>query len=68
MGEREIARGRLPEGTDPKQLARLMTGLMPGFIVQRALLRDMDPDGYVAAFRALLAAGVPAADLGTTAG
>ena len=68
IAEREIARGRLPSGADPEQVARVMTGLMPGFIVQRALLQDMDPEGYADAFRALLSAGVPAAEQGATAG
>jgi AcrR family transcriptional regulator len=48
--------GTLPADLDPDQLARPLFSLMPGFLLQRTLLGDVDPRSYAHALRALLRA------------
>jgi TetR/AcrR family transcriptional regulator, transcriptional repressor of aconitase len=48
-------RGLLPEEADPATVAIALSGLMPGYIVQRAVLGDVDARAYLDGLRALLA-------------
>jgi AcrR family transcriptional regulator len=55
----EIARraqrtGRLPADADPTQLGAALFSLVLGFLLQRLLLGDVEPDAYVAAVRVLV--------------
>jgi AcrR family transcriptional regulator len=51
---RAAADGTLPEG-DHAAMARVMIGLMPGFVIQASLLGNVDGEAYVAGFEALTA-------------
>ncbi|MGY1810737.1 TetR/AcrR family transcriptional regulator [Blastococcus sp. SYSU D00669] len=56
----EVARraqrsGRTPADADPQLLGAALFSLVLGFLLQRLLLGDVDPEGYVAAVGALLA-------------
>ncbi|WP_158613076.1 TetR/AcrR family transcriptional regulator [Nocardiopsis sp. Huas11] len=46
--------GRLDPEEDPELVARALFGLMPGFILQRLLIGDIDPGSYARAVRGLL--------------
>ena len=48
------ADGTIDAGADPQELAKVLFGLVPGFIVQRQLLGDVQPDRYAGALAALL--------------
>ncbi|MGY1616915.1 TetR/AcrR family transcriptional regulator [Geodermatophilus sp. SYSU D00691] len=55
----EVARraqrsGRMPADADPQLLGAALFSLVLGFLLQRLLLGDVDPEGYVAAVEALL--------------
>jgi AcrR family transcriptional regulator len=55
----EVARraqqtGRLPADADPAQLGSALFSLVLGFLLQRLLLGDVDPGGYVTAVRVLV--------------
>lgn len=52
---RNQAAGRLPTDADPDEVARVMFGLLPGFLVQHAILRDVEPQEYVRGLGVLLA-------------
>lgn len=56
--DRAAADGNLPDG-DHASMARVMLGLMPGFVLQGLLLGEVDAEEYVAAFATLV--GDPAA-------
>ena len=45
--------GRLDPSEDPELVAQALFGLMPGFVLQRLLLGDVDPDSYARAVRGL---------------
>lgn len=45
--------GRLDPAEDPELVARALFGLMPGFVLQRLLLGDIDPDTFARAVRGL---------------
>jgi AcrR family transcriptional regulator len=45
--------GLIPADADADEVAQVLFGLIPGFIVQRQLLGDVRPDRYAAALRAL---------------
>jgi AcrR family transcriptional regulator len=53
---RAVAAGTLPPDADPDQVGAVLFGLLPGYIMQRAMIGDVDRAGYLAGFRALLAA------------
>lgn len=55
VAEREIALGHIPADADPDEVAKVLTSLLPGFILQRAVFGDVDREGYVGAVRALTA-------------
>jgi AcrR family transcriptional regulator len=46
--------GRFPGDTDPEEVAKVLFGLVPGYILQRVLLADVDPASYAAGVEALL--------------
>lgn len=45
--------GVVAADADPEEVAKVLFGLLPGFILQRQLFDDMDPGRYGAALRAL---------------
>jgi AcrR family transcriptional regulator len=45
--------GRLDPAEDPEIVAQALFGLMPGFVLQRLLMADVEPDTYARAVRAL---------------
>ncbi|WP_304453960.1 TetR/AcrR family transcriptional regulator [Nocardiopsis sp. YSL2] len=45
--------GRLDPAEDPELVAQALFGLMPGFLLQRLLMADVDPDSYARAVRGL---------------
>lgn len=45
--------GVVAADADPDEVAKVLFGLLPGFIVQRQLIGDVQPDRYAAALRAL---------------
>lgn len=48
--------GHLPADTDPELAGQALFGAMPGFLVQRLLLGDVDVNSYVTGFASLLSA------------
>src|SRR5262245_38980876 len=48
------AQGSLPGGVPPEQIARTLAALVPGFLIQRVLLGDVDAAMFRAGLRALL--------------
>ncbi len=54
MARRAQADGQVPADADPEHLATVLFGLLPGYILQRLLLGDVDPEIYHAGLRALL--------------
>jgi hypothetical protein len=48
--------GMLPAGSDPQEVGRVLFGLMPGYIMQRALLGDVEREAYLRGLTALLEA------------
>ncbi|MGA8116705.1 MAG: TetR/AcrR family transcriptional regulator [Actinocatenispora sp.] len=57
--------GHLPADSDPDQVGTVLFGLVPGYILQRALIGDPDLATYVAGLTALVAPA-PGADGPTT--
>ncbi|MBW0107937.1 TetR/AcrR family transcriptional regulator [Pseudonocardia sp. KRD-182] len=53
--ERAVVAGLLPAGTDTVAAGQVYFGLVPGFILQRLLLADVDPASYANGLRAVLA-------------
>jgi AcrR family transcriptional regulator len=51
-------RGEVSPDVPAAQVARAMLGFLPGFIIQRAILGDIDAATYAGGVRALLGAGV----------
>lgn len=47
--------GHVSADADPEEIARIMYGLMAGFLLQHQLLSDVTPEQYVRGFSALLA-------------
>lgn len=45
--------GTLGADADPQAVAKVMLGLMPGFVIQRLMLGDVTAESYVEGFRAL---------------
>ncbi|HZD01078.1 MAG TPA: TetR/AcrR family transcriptional regulator [Actinomycetes bacterium] len=56
MARRAQAGGRVPADADPEDLGALLFGLLPGYILQRLLVGDVEPGSYRAALHALLGA------------
>jgi AcrR family transcriptional regulator len=54
--ERAMAAGLLPPGADPEMIGKTMFGLVPGFILQRLILRDVDAASYATGLAGLLGA------------
>lgn len=51
--ERLQQAGRLDPGVDPVVVAQAAFGVMPGFLLQRLIVGDVDPEGYAAGLAAL---------------
>lgn len=49
--------GAVAAEADPDEVAKMLFGLVPGFIVQRQLLGDVEPAAYAAALRAFRSGG-----------
>jgi AcrR family transcriptional regulator len=58
------AAGQLPAQADPERLGTVLFGLVPGYILQRLLLGDVDPAAYTAGLHALLGGHHPQAVAG----
>jgi AcrR family transcriptional regulator len=52
---RAQAAGMVPAGADPGQVGAVLFGMVPGYMLQRLLVGGVDPAGYAAGLRALLA-------------
>ncbi|MER7604310.1 TetR/AcrR family transcriptional regulator [Nocardioides sp. NPDC127503] len=52
--EGAIEAGRFPRDADPERIAMVLTGLLPGFILQRLMLGDVTPKVYAAGLTDLL--------------
>ena len=52
--EHAIAAGALRKDADPEKVAMVLTGLLPGFILQRIMLGDVTPKTYAAGLTDLL--------------
>lgn len=48
--------GTLDPGTDPAELAQALFSLVPGFLLQRALLGDVEPEAYARGVAGLVGA------------
>jgi hypothetical protein len=61
---RAQADGTVDPDTKPENIAQVLFGMLPGFILQRLLLGDVTPASYTAGLAALLAR--PTADITKT--
>jgi len=52
--EAAIDAGQFREGADPEKIAMVLTGLLPGFILQRVVVGDVTPKAYAAGLTDLL--------------
>jgi AcrR family transcriptional regulator len=50
----EQAAGHLAAGPDPAEIAKVLVGSIMGYIVQRLLIGNVDPDSYAAGLAALV--------------
>ena len=55
VARREQQQGRFAADADPARLGSALFSLVLGFLLQRLLLGDVDPESYVAAVRVLVA-------------
>jgi AcrR family transcriptional regulator len=54
VARRAQADGTIPADADPEQVAQVLFGFVPGFILQRLLIGDVTPQSYTAGLRAIL--------------
>jgi AcrR family transcriptional regulator len=54
VARRAQADGTVDPDTDPRYIAQVLFGFLPGFILQRLLIGDVTPDTYTAGLKALL--------------
>jgi len=54
VARRAQADGTVDSGADPEQIAQVLFGLIPGFLLQRLILGDVTPEGYTAGLTALM--------------
>ncbi|MFI5731741.1 TetR/AcrR family transcriptional regulator [Kribbella sp. NPDC051587] len=54
VARRAQADGTIPADADPEQVAQVLFGFIPGFILQRLLIGDVTPQSYTAGLRAIL--------------
>ena len=54
VARRGQADGTVDASVDPRHIAQVLFGILPGFILQRLLIGDVSPDTYTAGLRALL--------------
>ncbi len=53
VARRAQADGTVDASVDPRYVAQVLFGFLPGFILQRLLIGDVSPDTYTAGLRAL---------------
>jgi AcrR family transcriptional regulator len=56
VARRAQADGTVDPDTDPRHIAQVMFGLVPGFVLQRLIIGDVTIESYTAGLRALLRA------------
>ena len=56
VARRAQADGTVDPDTDPRYIAQVLFGMVPGFVLQRLLIGDVTPASYSAGLRALLRA------------
>jgi hypothetical protein len=56
VARRAQADGTVDPDTDPEYIGQALFGMIPGFVLQRLILRDVTPDTYTAGVAALLRA------------
>ena len=54
VARRAQADGTVDPDTDPRYIAQVLFGMVPGFVLQRLLIGDVTPETYSAGLRALL--------------
>jgi AcrR family transcriptional regulator len=54
VARRAQADGTIDPDADPKLVAQVLFGMIPGFVLQRLLLGDVTPQGYAAGLAALM--------------
>ena len=54
VARRAQADGTVDRDTDPQYIGQALFGMIPGFVLQRLILRDVTPDTYTAGVAALL--------------
>ncbi|GAA0619062.1 TetR/AcrR family transcriptional regulator [Kribbella sandramycini] len=54
VARRAQAAGILDPDADPRHIAQVLFGLLPGFVLQRLILGDTTPETYTAGLRAVL--------------
>jgi AcrR family transcriptional regulator len=54
VARRAQADGTVDADADPRHIAQVLFGILPGFILQRVLMGDVTPDTYTAGLKALL--------------
>jgi AcrR family transcriptional regulator len=59
VARRAQADGTVDPDADPEQIAQVLFGLLPGFLLQRLILGDVTPEGYAAGLTALISAPAP---------
>jgi len=57
--EASKAAGHLAPDTDAQAAAIALFGMMPGFVLQRLVLQDVDPESYSGGLRALMDGAIP---------
>jgi AcrR family transcriptional regulator len=59
VARRAQADGTVDGDADPKLIAQVLFGLVPGYVLQRLLLGDVTPQGYIAGLNALMNTPAP---------
>jgi AcrR family transcriptional regulator len=54
VARRGQADGTVDPSVDPRYIAQVLFGIIPGFVLQRLVMGDVDPKTYTAGLRALL--------------
>jgi AcrR family transcriptional regulator len=62
LARRAIETGELPAGTDPAAVGSVLFATMPGYALQRILLREPEPAAYQAGLAALLPGAADSTD------
>ncbi|MGW1341193.1 TetR/AcrR family transcriptional regulator [Kribbella sp. NPDC002412] len=54
VARRGQADGTVDPSVDPRHIAQVLFGIVPGFVLQRLIIGDVSPDTYIAGLRALV--------------